>query len=52
MKYIHRLNAKDTPTTNIDKAMWYLNCLEEELQRMPLIKAKVLPFVASTTAQR
>ena len=32
VKYIHRLNAKDTPTTNIDKAMWYLNRLKRELE--------------------
>ncbi len=32
VKYIHRLNAKDTPTTNIDKALWYLNRLKKELE--------------------
>ena len=32
VKYIHRLNSKDTPTTNIDKALWYLNRLKKELE--------------------
>ena len=34
VKYIHRLNAKDTPTTNIDKALWYLNRLKKELENV------------------
>lgn len=34
VKYIHRLNAKDTPTTNIGKALWYLNRLKKELENV------------------
>lgn len=33
VKYIHRLNSKDTPTTNIDKAIWYLTRLKKELEK-------------------
>ena len=33
MKYLYRLHAKDQPLVNVEKAIWYLERLKQELSK-------------------